>query len=53
VDANSALSANSKLMTGLRYRDQKGNTFEASIGGSRGWDNKTNSLANVSFFMPF
>ncbi len=53
VDANSALAATSKYMTGLRYRDAKGYSFEAAVGGTRGWDNKTSTQANVTFYMPF
>jgi hypothetical protein len=53
VNANSALDSSSKVMTGFRYRDKRSNIFEVAVGGTRSWDSKTNSLARVSFYMPF
>ncbi len=53
VDAASALNLNSKVMTGLRYRGEKGSTFEAAVGTTRSWDGKSNPQANVTYYMPF
>lgn len=53
VDASSALNMNSKFMTGLRYRGEKGSTFEAAVGATRSWDGKSNPQANVTYYMPF
>lgn len=53
VDAASALSLNGKVMTGLRYRGEKGSTFEAAVGATRSWDGKSNPQANVTYYMPF
>lgn len=53
VNANSALRATSKVMTGLRFRSKDGMTFEAALGGTRSWDNKTNVQARMNVFVPF
>lgn len=53
VNANSALRATSKVMTGLRFRSKDGMTFEAAVGGTRSWDNKTNVQARMNVFVPF
>ena len=53
VDSASALSLNGKVMTGLRYRGEKGSTFEAAVGTTRSWDGKSNPQANVTYYMPF
>lgn len=53
VNANSALRATSKVMTGLRFRGKDGMTFDASLGGTHSWDSKTNVLARVNVFVPF
>lgn len=53
VNANSALRSTNKVMTGMRFRSKDGMSFEASLGGTQGWDNKTNVLARVNVFVPF
>ena len=53
VNANSALRATSKVMTGLRFRSTTGMSFEAAVGSTHAWDNKTNMVARVNVFVPF
>ncbi len=53
IDANSAMASNSKLMTGLRYRNSKGMAFETAVGAGRGWNGTTNYLVNLNISMSF
>lgn len=53
VDANSALSSNSKLMTGLRHKYAGGTVFQASLGATKSWERKTDMVGNVSVMVPF
>lgn len=53
VNANSALRATNKVMTGLRFRSTSGTSFEAAVGSTHAWDNKTSMVARVNVFVPF
>lgn len=53
VTANSAMSSNSKLMTGLRHKYASGTVFQASVGASQSWERSTDLVGNASLTVPF
>jgi fibronectin-binding autotransporter adhesin len=53
VQARSAMSSNTQLMTGIRYQYAPDASFESSIGVSRGWDRGSDVQARIGFVKTF
>lgn len=47
VEANSALSSNTKVMTGLRHRYASDVRIDFSLGLARSWDSKSDVMGRV------